>query len=109
MIATIRVWRQHGGSTPVYIVGGGHPRRACWCWPGRATWPRNGAAPPRRPSAEQAAQEADAGAAPSFPVPPLDLPHYHGVGVTGSPGGAAADPDAVDARRSQGGHRCLIS
>ena len=22
MIATIRVWRQHGGSTPVYIVGG---------------------------------------------------------------------------------------
>jgi hypothetical protein len=30
-----------------------------------------------------------------FPVPPLDLPHYHGVGVAGSPGGTPPGPDSV--------------
>ena len=93
MIATIRVWRQHGGSTPVYIVGGAI-LGACWCWPGRVTWPRNGGASPRE--ADRAAAGAEPGAAPpSFPVPPLDLPHYHGVGVTAGSGGGPADPDAV--------------
>jgi hypothetical protein len=44
---------------------------------------------------EPAAAEPEAGAAPGFPVPPLDLPHYHGVGVTASPGPGLVDPGDV--------------
>ena len=118
MIATIRVWRQHGGSTPVYIVGGAilgallllawmgdvaaEKRRAAAApatetaaaAPGAAS----GAAPaPRAATSAPATVGAEAGTGGSagFPVPPLDLPHYHGVGVTASPGGPPSDPDAV--------------
>jgi NADH-quinone oxidoreductase subunit H len=90
MIATIRVWRQHGGSTPVYIVGGAIlGGLLVLAWAGDV-------AAERRRIAEAEAAEPEAGAAaPSFPVPPLDLPHYHGVGVTASPGGELAEPDAA--------------
>jgi NADH-quinone oxidoreductase subunit H len=95
MIATIRVWRQHGGSTPVYIVGGailGALLLLAWAGDVAAERRRQAAAP----SAEPAAAEPEAGAAaPSFPVPPLDLPHYHGVGVTARPGPGLVDPDDV--------------
>jgi len=118
MIATIRVWRQHGGSTPVYIVGGAilgallllawmgdvaaEKRRAAAApatetaaaAPGAAS----GAAPaPRAATSAPATVGAEAGTGGSagFPVPPLDLPHYHGVGVTASPGGTPSDPDAA--------------
>jgi NADH-quinone oxidoreductase subunit H len=93
MIATIRVWRQHGGSTPVYIVGG------CILaillllgWSADVAAERR-----RRAAAGEEAAPAAAGAAgergPAFPVPPLDLPHYHGVGVA-IPGG---EPEASPA------------
>jgi NADH-quinone oxidoreductase subunit H len=95
MIATIRVWRQHGGSTPVYIVGGailGALLVLAWAGDVAAERRRIAAAE----AAEPAAQEPEPGAAPpSFPIPPLDLPHYHGVGVTAGSGGGPADPDAV--------------
>jgi NADH-quinone oxidoreductase subunit H len=95
MIATIRVWRQHGGSTPVYIVGGailGALLVLAWAGDVAAERRRIAAAE----AAEPAAQEPEPGAAPpSFPVPPLDLPHYHGVGVTAGSGSGPADPDAV--------------
>jgi NADH-quinone oxidoreductase subunit H len=91
MIATIRVWRQHGGSTPVYIIGG------CILavllllgWSADVAAERR-----RRATAEEADGEAAGPAgerAPAFPVPPLDLPHYHGVGVV--PGG---EPEASPA------------
>ena len=42
-----------------------------------------------------AGAEAGTGGSAAFPVPPLDLPHYHGVGVTASPGGTPSDPDAA--------------
>ena len=118
MIATIRVWRQHGGSTPVYIVGGAILGALLLL-----AWMGDVAAEKRRAAAEPATETAAAapgtasGAAPApatatsapatagaearaggpagFPVPPLDLPHYHGVGVTASPGGTPSDPDAV--------------
>jgi NADH-quinone oxidoreductase subunit H len=99
MIATIRVWRQHGGSTPVYIVGG------CilavllllgWSADVSAERHRRAAA---EPAEERAATGAAAGSQPagaSFPVPPLDLPHYHGVGVVIPPGEpAASSADSV--------------
>ena len=95
MIATIRVWRQHGGSTPVYIVGGALLGVLLVL-----AWAGDVAAERRRQAAESAAEPAAAGpeagaAAPSFPVPPMDLPHYHGVGVPASPSGSTADPGAV--------------
>jgi NADH-quinone oxidoreductase subunit H len=86
--ATIRVWRQHGGSTPVYIVGGAILASLLML-----AWAGDVAAERRRAAAEAPAGDgggeagARGGAAGrSFPVPPMDLPHYHGVGV-----GAGAD------------------
>ncbi len=98
MIATIRVWRQHGGSTPVYIVAGallGALLLLAWMGDVAAERRRQAAAGAAEPAAGEPEAEPAAGAAPSFPVPPMDLPHYHGVGVTSSPGGEPAEPDAV--------------
>jgi NADH-quinone oxidoreductase subunit H len=89
MIATIRVWRRQGGSTALYIVGGfvlllflG----IVWVWETGAE--RRQAMLAGVPGDEQAA-EPDAGLGADqprqpqgFPVPPLDLPHYHGIGVS---------------------------
>jgi NADH-quinone oxidoreductase subunit H len=105
MIATIRVWRQQGGSAPVYIVGGailGALLLLAWMGDVAAEKRRAAAAPPEAaPAAAGAATSgtpATAGAEKDtggFPVPPLDLPHYHGVGVAASPGGTPSDPDTV--------------
>jgi NADH-quinone oxidoreductase subunit H len=98
MIATIRVWRQHGGSAPVYIVGGAILAALLLLG-----WAGDVAAERRRAAVAQAEAEDEAAAgearpagewAAGFPVPPLDLPHYHGVGVdvrdAGSPAGHGA-------------------
>jgi NADH-quinone oxidoreductase subunit H len=96
MIATIRVWRQHGGSTPVYIVGGAILAALLGlAWAGDVAAERRRAA-----AAPEAGMAPGAGPAPGpapggFPVPPLDLPHYHGIGVTAGPGGGAVEPGAV--------------
>jgi len=115
MIATIRVWRQHGGSTPVYIVGGAIlGALLLLAWAGDVAAEKRRAAAAAATETAAAASGAAAGAPPApgtatsapatagaeantggFPVPPLDLPHYHGVGVTASPGGTASDPDTV--------------
>jgi NADH-quinone oxidoreductase subunit H len=101
MIATIRVWRQHGGSTPVYIVGGAILAvLLLLAWAGDVAVERRRAAAGGQE--EAAVGEGGGGPGPSgraggFPVPPLDLPHYHGVGVAVPTGevpvgqGAAAD------------------
>ena len=107
MIATIRVWRQHGGSTPVYIVGGAIIAALLLLgWAGDVRMER-------RRAAEAAAAEEEAaagvpggpgvpgvpggppGAGPAFPVPPLDLPHYHGIGVVVPAAGSPADHGAA--------------
>jgi NADH-quinone oxidoreductase subunit H len=110
MIATIRVWRAHGGSTPVYIVGGAilaallvlawagdvaaERRRAAMAPPGEGEGEGGEAAeaeaPPGRP-----APAAQPGRMAGFPVPPLDLPHYHGVGVTSESAGASVGAGAA--------------
>jgi len=120
MIATIRVWRQQGGSPGVYIVGGAIlAALLLLAWAGDvASERRRAAAAGPGPGAERA-QAAAAGAqtgasgtetgasgtetgdggAPTllgraagggagFPVPPMDLPHYHGIGVEGQSAGA---------------------
>jgi NADH-quinone oxidoreductase subunit H len=104
MIATIRIWRQqHHHSVAVYIVAGGivavlivlawagdvsAERRRAAAEPAAAAEP-GGAAEPGM-AVERASAAAAPAAAPGFPVPPLDLPHYHGVGVAASPAGSSA-------------------
>jgi NADH-quinone oxidoreductase subunit H len=110
MIATIRVWRAHGGSTPIYIVGGAIlAGLLVLAWMGDVAAERRRAA---QAATEQGGPgEAGAGAGPdadrpvpatsppargtAFPVPPLDLPHYHGVGVTTESAGASVGAGAA--------------
>ena len=86
VIATIRVWRTHGGSPAVYTVAGLLlvALLALLFMADTAMQRRQEAA-----AGIAAADEAEAGSAlapaddsVAFPVPPLDLPHYHGIGVT---------------------------
>jgi NADH-quinone oxidoreductase subunit H len=111
MIATIRVWRQqHHHSVAVYIVGGAIiVALILLAWAGDVSAERRRAAAagedgPPGEAEPGAAPGTGAAEGPTFPVPPLDLPHYHGVGVPASPGGspaavgagaAGSDPDAV--------------
>ena len=76
LIATLRVWRRQGGSPGVYLVGGlivAVLMLLAFGWDIAAE--RNAQ---QRAAAEAASEEEDRG---NFPVPPMDLPHYHGVGV----------------------------
>ncbi len=85
IVATARVYRQQGTSPGLYIIGGGIIAvlvTLLWRWE---------SAPER---AERLASEAEkerlaVGAeepapAPAFPTPPMDLPHYHGIGIAAS-------------------------
>jgi NADH-quinone oxidoreductase subunit H len=90
IVATIRVWRRYGGSTGVYLVAGAIVVvLLALLMAGEVSAQR----------AERAAAELDAQAAEddtagepaagqpgwpagAFPVPPMDLPHYRGIGVT---------------------------
>ena len=105
MIATIRVWRRQGGSTGIYIMAGlivAGLIALAWGWDVRRRAAPGGSPRPRPPRQEA---EAEAGA---FPVPPLDLPHYHGVGVLrGEMSRRRSCRDAGRARKR--GHRCLTS
>ena len=94
VISTIRVWRTHGGSPAVYTVAGLLVVALL-----TLLFMGDAAAQRRAQAAEEAAAQAglplgtegarsepgsgDGG--PGFPVPPMDLPHYHGVGVNVSP------------------------
>jgi NADH-quinone oxidoreductase subunit H len=90
VIATIRVWRTQGGSPAVYIVAGLLVVALL-----TALFVGDAAAQRRAQATEEAAAEAgqpldigEPGAGdggPGFPVPPMDLPHYHGIGVDMSP------------------------
>src|SRR5262249_23266066 len=75
MIATIGVWGGQGGSLGVYLVGGGIIvvlMLLAWGWDTTAA---KRAQQESEAGAAEAEAEAEAGA---FPVPPMDLPHYHG-------------------------------
>jgi NADH-quinone oxidoreductase subunit H len=77
LIATLRVWRRQGGSTGVYLVGGGILLvllALAFAWDFAAERKAE-----RQEAMEEEAAEQDAGA---FPVPPMDLPHYHGLSAS---------------------------
>ena len=100
LIATVRAWRYDTHSTAVYVVAGvvlviiiviavswdiAAERRASRAAEAESATleaePEPGGWPAPRPSGRV-----------TYQVPPLDLPHYHGVGVTdpASPAGPAA-------------------
>ena len=91
VIATIRVWRTHGGSPAVYTVAGVLVVALL-----ALLFMADTALQRRQQAAEEITQVPEPVAAddsPVFPVPPMDLPHYHGIGVTvssehGVPGSA---------------------
>jgi NADH-quinone oxidoreductase subunit H len=88
LIATLRVWRRQGGSVGVYLVGGGIVvvlLALAFAWDFAAE-----RAADRRVAMEDEAAQQDEGA---FPVPPMDLPHYHGM-ASDAPAVTAAAPDA---------------
>jgi NADH-quinone oxidoreductase subunit H len=76
MIATIRVWRRQGGSAGIYVVAGLIVVALMLL-----AWAGDNAANARaRRAAEEDAAEAESEGQ-SYPIPPMDLPHYHGIGV----------------------------
>jgi NADH-quinone oxidoreductase subunit H len=92
MVAVIRVWRRQGGSPGVYAVAGFIVvvlMLLAWAWD-KAELNRAD-----RVAAEDAAEAREQGRA--YPVPPMDLPHYHGVGVPagGSPAATPGPPDGT--------------
>jgi NADH-quinone oxidoreductase subunit H len=86
VVATARVYRRQGGSPAVYIIGGAILvilLALLWRWESAGLRAERLAAQAAEDRAE-AAGDRPAGAA--FPTPPLDLPHYHGIGLAGSAG-----------------------
>jgi NADH-quinone oxidoreductase subunit H len=84
IIATLRVWRRQGGSTGVYIVAGLIVATLLLLWFG---WEASAQRKQREFEAAEAAHEAavesgEPAAESGFPTPPMDLPHYHGIGIT---------------------------
>ena len=89
LIATVRVWRLDSHSKAPYVVFGliiVLILVLVGMWEGSAQQRamRYGAPDPGAEAASPGAEPGQAAAtATAFPVPPLDLPHYHGVGLGG--------------------------
>jgi NADH-quinone oxidoreductase subunit H len=86
LVATARVYRRHGPSTGVYLVAGGIVLvilLLLWRWEAAGERAEREAAE----AEEEALAEEEAAEPAPFPTPPLDLPHYHGIGIaaTGKP------------------------
>jgi NADH-quinone oxidoreductase subunit H len=89
IVATIRTWRSAGGSIPVYIVAGLIVTVLI-----SAGWAASTAAVRREARTSQQAATSAPDVEPSipFPVPPLDLPHYHRAGpATGTASAPAVE------------------
>jgi NADH-quinone oxidoreductase subunit H len=94
IVATIRTWRSAGGSIPVYIVAGLIVTVLI-----SAGWVASTAAARReaRTSQQAATSAPDVEPGIPFPVPPLDLPHYHRAG----PAMGTASASAVERTEHQ--------
>jgi NADH-quinone oxidoreductase subunit H len=98
MIATLRVWRRDGGGTAVYLVAGGIVLALVGL---TFAWDVAAERAAERDAADEAeyadSVQRDGGA---FPVPPMDLPHYHGI-LTG--GSSARPPAGADSEVAAAG------
>jgi NADH-quinone oxidoreductase subunit H len=94
IIATLRVWRRDGGSTGVYIVAALIVAALLLLWFG---WEASAAKAEREQAAEQESAAADLEEhGPAFPTPPMDLPHYHGIGLGSESAAVPVGQDATD-------------
>ena len=97
IIATMRVWRREGGSPGIYVVGALIVAVLLVLWVGWETSAQKTAARVQAEDDRLAAEVEENG--PVFPTPPMDLPHYHGIGI-GNPASVtstSAGPDAEPA------------
>jgi NADH-quinone oxidoreductase subunit H len=84
LIGTVRAWRLDSRSTAPYVVFGlviVLILALMWMWESAATQRAARYAAPETGQDGEPGQGPQLGAATSFPVPPLDLPHYHGIGI----------------------------
>ncbi|MBV9383640.1 MAG: NADH-quinone oxidoreductase subunit NuoH [Streptosporangiaceae bacterium] len=94
LIATVRAWRNETHSGVVYGTAGFVLVLIvilAWAWDSGAQRHAARLAGGYQEGAAEPAVADGGDAAQSFPVPPLDLPHYHGIGVRGGaePGSGA--------------------
>jgi NADH-quinone oxidoreductase subunit H len=83
LIATVRAYRLDVHNTIPYVVGGVVLLIIvvlAWMWDSSAQQRAARFAAAESASASEAGRDVPMGTG-SFPVPPLDLPHYHGVGI----------------------------
>jgi NADH-quinone oxidoreductase subunit H len=91
LIATVRAWRLDSSSPAPYVVFGlviVLILALAWMWDSAAQQRAvryAAASDPESDEAEEAAGQVAAGRS-AYPVPPLDLPHYHGIGLDAGPG-----------------------
>jgi NADH-quinone oxidoreductase subunit H len=98
VVATARVYRRQGGSTGVYLVAGAIVLvilLLLWRWESAGQRAEREAA--LALEEEEAGEGQPAVVTTPFPTPPMDLPHYHGVGLAsaGNPVLAGVTEDAV--------------
>jgi NADH-quinone oxidoreductase subunit H len=87
IVATARVYRQQGASPAVYIVAGliiVALLTMLWRWESAGQRRESEAAEAAEAREASASQRPEAAA---FPTPPLDLPHYHGIGLASARAG----------------------
>jgi NADH-quinone oxidoreductase subunit H len=106
LIATVRAWRLDSHSSAVYVIGGVVLAiiviiAVSWDIAAERRVGRAAAADSVADQAEPGSAPAVRARTPGYRVPPLDLPHYHGVGV-GVPAGTVTgapvtgtDPDGT--------------
>jgi NADH-quinone oxidoreductase subunit H len=100
IVATARVYRSQGGSPALYVIGGAIIivlLAILWHWESSSMRAERLAAEAAGDGAEDAERPVPHAA---FPTPPMDLPHYHGIGLGGSGGeavlaGVAGDDSAA--------------
>ncbi len=110
LIATVRAWRLDNHSSAVYAVGGlilAIIIIIAVSWDTAAERRAAHGAEPESAAAEAEPEAAASGGLrvrdrASYRVPPLDLPHYHGIGVGPAEAAAGSSPVASDASDANG-------
>jgi NADH-quinone oxidoreductase subunit H len=95
IVATARVWRRQGGSPTVYVIGGAIVvvlALLLMFWETASQRAERGAAEAQEEAELAQPEGAVSPPAPAFPTPPMDLPHYHGIGVDAPTGPVLAGP-----------------
>ena len=114
LIATVRAWRLDTHTTAPYVVFGFVIvliMVLAWMWDSAAQQRAARYAAAETTDVSEAGQAVAIGPDTHFPVPPMDLPHYHGVGLGDDQPGCWCQSCRCQpyGNLQPGGHRCLIS